>query len=52
MQEKFTISFCTCIYESLGAYEKTLHKNIGDTMYNDNLEFLALDYNSKDGLEE
>lgn len=46
------MSFCTVCMNRLEHLKKTLPKNIEDTMAYGNFEFVVLDYNSKDGLEE
>ncbi len=52
MLKKFKISFCTVCMNRLEHLKKTLPKNLKDTMTYGNFEFVVLDYNSKDGLEE
>ncbi|RKN76899.1 glycosyltransferase family 2 protein [Ulvibacterium marinum] len=52
MTKKLKISFCTVCMNRLEHLKKTLPKNIEDTMTYGNFEFVVLDYNSKDGLEE
>lgn len=52
MPKKFKISFCTVCMNRLEHLKKTLPKNIKDTVTYGNFEFVVLDYNSKDGLEE
>ena len=44
------ISFCTVAMNRLSHLKKTLPKNIKDNSNYKNLEFIVLDYNSKDGL--
>ena len=50
--EKYKISFCTVCMNRLHHLKKTLPKNIKDTLPYKNFEFVLLDYNSKDGLEQ
>lgn len=46
------ISFCTTCMNRLSYLKQTLPKNLADNMDYENLEFVLLDYNSSDGLEE
>jgi hypothetical protein len=48
----YNISFCTTVMNRLHNLKETLPKNIEDNKEYPNLEFVILDYNSKDGLEE
>ena len=50
--KKNRISFCTVCMNRIEHLKQTLPKNIEDNIAYGNLEFLLLDYNSKDGLEE
>jgi hypothetical protein len=50
--EEVSISFVTRCMNRLHDLKETLPKNIQDNKNYKNLEFLILDYNSKDGLEE
>lgn len=52
MHNKTKISFCTVCMNRLHQLKKTLPKNIEDNASYGNVEFLVLDYNSNDGLEE
>ena len=47
-----TISFGTVCMNRLHHIQKTLPKNIADNISYPNVEFVVLDYNSSDGLEE
>ena len=47
-----TISFGTVCMNRLHHIQKTLPKNIADNINYSNVEFVVLDYNSSDGLEE
>jgi len=47
----YKISFCTTCMDRLYNLKETLPKNIEDNKDYYNLEFVVLDYNSKDGLE-
>ncbi len=49
---KQKISFCTVCMNRLDHLKQTLPKNIKDNIGYGNVEFLVLDYNSSDGLEE
>ena len=46
------ISFCITCMNRLHHVQKTLPKNIEDNYLPDDVEFVLLDYNSKDGLEQ
>lgn len=46
------ISFCTVCMNRLHHLKETLPKNIIDNSLYSNLEFIVLDYNSSDGMEE
>ena len=46
------ISFCTVCMNRLQHLKQTLQANIDDNKDYENLEFVLLDYNSKDGLED
>jgi len=46
------ISLCTTCMDRLHDLKETLPKNIEDNKYYPNLEFVILDYNSTDGLEQ
>lgn len=48
----YKISLCTTCMDRLFDLKKTLPKNIEDNKEYSNLEFVILDYNSKDGLAE
>ncbi len=48
----YKISFCTTCMDRLYNLKETLPKNIEDNEEYPNLEFVVLDYNSKDGLEK
>lgn len=48
---KFKISFCTVSMNRLYHLRETLSTNIKDNLDYPNIEFLILDYNSKDGLQ-
>ncbi|MGZ7107528.1 MAG: glycosyltransferase [Methanobacterium sp.] len=49
---KYKISFCIAIMNRLHHLKHTLLQNIKDNEDYDNLEFIILDYNSKDGLND
>ena len=49
---KHKISFCTVCMNRLTYVMETLQKNICDNADYDNLEFVVLNYNSRDGMEE
>ncbi|MGB4774939.1 MAG: glycosyltransferase family A protein [Daejeonella sp.] len=49
---KYKVSFCTTCMNRLQHLSKTLISNINDNTGYENLEFILLDYNSSDGLEE
>lgn len=51
-QEKLKISFCTVVMNRLDHLSKTLPKNIQDNLSYGNVEFVVLNYNSKDGLDD
>ena len=46
------ISFCITCMNRLKHLQETLEKNILDNFLVDEVEFVVLDYNSQDGLEE
>lgn len=48
----YKISFCTTCMNRLSYLKQTLPQNLADNMDYDNLEYILLDYNSSDGLEE
>ncbi|WP_165852009.1 glycosyltransferase [Mucilaginibacter terrenus] len=48
----YTISFCTAIRNRLHHLRQTLPKNLADNAAYPALEFIILDYNSNDGLEQ
>ncbi len=48
----YKISFCTVSMDRLHHLKQTLPQNIVDNLGYPNVEFVLLDYNSKDGLEE
>jgi hypothetical protein len=50
--KNYRISFCTTCMDRLQNLKETLPKNIEDNKNYNNLEFVLLDYNSSDGLEE
>lgn len=50
--KKYKISFCTVCMNRLHNLKETLQRNINDNEDYDNLEFVVLNYNSKDGMEE
>lgn len=50
--ETYKISFCTTVMDRLYNLKETLPINIDNNKYYPKLEFVILDYNSKDGLEE
>lgn len=52
MTKKLKISFCTVSMNRLHHLEKTLPKNIKDNLSYSNLEFVVLNYGSKDGLDD
>ena len=52
MQRKLRISFCTVCMNRLHHLRETLPKNIADNISYSNIEFIVLDYNSKDGLKD
>ena len=49
---KYKISFCTVCMNRLHHLKKTLPKNIKDNRSYGNIEFVVLNYNSKDKLDE
>jgi len=51
-KKNFRISICTTCMNRLEDLKQTLPKNIEDNLGYNNVEFVLLDYNSKDGLEE
>ena len=50
-QKPLKISFCTTCMNRLEHLQKTLPKNLADNADYENLEFVILDYNSDDGLD-
>jgi hypothetical protein len=46
------ISLCTVVMNRIHHIKKTLPKNIKDNSHYKNIEFVVLDYNSQDGLEQ
>ncbi len=46
------ISFCTACMDRLHHLQQTLPRNLADNRDHDRLEFVLLDYNSSDGLED
>ena len=52
VNKHYRISFCTTCMDRLYNLKKTLPVNIEENKYYTNLEFVVLDYNSKDGLED
>jgi len=52
MDARFKISFCTVVKNRLHHLKETLPKNITDNSDCDALQFVVLDYNSTDGLEQ
>ncbi|MBE8721365.1 glycosyltransferase family 2 protein [Sphingobacterium pedocola] len=48
----FRISFCTTCMNRLSYLKQTLPQNLADNMDYENLEYVLLDYNSSDGLED
>ena len=48
----YKISFATVCMNRLHHIRQTLPKNIADNSDYENVEFILLDYNSSDGLEE
>ncbi|RYY36114.1 MAG: glycosyltransferase family 2 protein [Sphingobacteriaceae bacterium] len=52
MKPNFKISFCTVCMNRLHHIKQTLPANIADNEGYDNVEFVLLDYNSTDGLED
>ncbi len=52
MNSKYKISFCTVSMNRLYHIKQTLLKNIRDNISYGNIEFVVLDYNSKDNLFE
>jgi glycosyltransferase involved in cell wall biosynthesis len=50
--KKYKISFCTVCMNRTEHLKLTLPRNIRENLHYGNLEFLVLDYNSTDGLEE
>ncbi|WP_136468918.1 glycosyltransferase family 2 protein [Flagellimonas onchidii] len=51
-QKKYKISFYIVCMNRLDHLKQTLHKNIEDNISYGNVEFILLNYNSKDGLDE
>jgi hypothetical protein len=51
-QSGLTISFCIVCMNRLHHLQQTFLKNINDNMGYEQLEFVLLDYNSQDGMEE
>ncbi len=52
VSKQYKISFCTTCMGRLYNLKETLFKNMEDNKSYPNLEFVILDYNSQDGLEE
>ena len=53
MKEKTKkIAFCITCMNRLHHLQQTLGKNLQDNFLPDDVEFILLDYNSKDGLEQ
>ena len=52
IQPKKKIAFCITCMNRLHHLQQTLEKNIQDNYLPNDVEFVLLDYNSKDGLEE
>jgi hypothetical protein len=52
MNTDLTISFCTMCMNRVHHLKETLIKNIKDTLPDANVEFVVLDYNSKDGMDQ
>lgn len=52
LNRKYSISFCIVCMNRLHQLRDTLITNISDNEYYQELEFLVLDYNSQDGMEE
>lgn len=52
MKNNKKISFCITCMNRLSHIKQTLEKNIEDNFLPDDVEFVLLDYNSSDGLEE
>lgn len=50
--KKYKISLCTVCMNRLYQLKETLPKNISDNLEYGSLEFVVLDYNSNDGLED
>jgi hypothetical protein len=50
-KKKYKISFCITCMGRKNHLEKTLLKNINNSISHKNVEFVLLDYNSKDGLD-
>lgn len=50
--KKYKISFCTVCMNRLHHLKQTLPKNINDNLGYGNIEFVLLNYNSKDDLDE
>ena len=50
VERDYKISICTTCMGRLSCVQQTLEKNIKDNSDYDNIEFVLLDYNSKDGL--
>jgi glycosyltransferase involved in cell wall biosynthesis len=46
------VSLCTVCKNRAHHYKKTILKNIHDNIHDSNVEFILLDYNSQDDLEE
>jgi hypothetical protein len=51
MPSQLKISFCTTSMNRLHHIQETLHKNINDNLGYDNLEFVLLNYNSSDDID-
>lgn len=52
INKKYKISFCTVCMNRLHHLKKTLPKNIEDNISYGNIEFVVLNYNSKDALDK
>ena len=51
-KEKYKISFCIIVMNRLEQFSNTILQNIIDNKDYENLEFIILDYNSRDGLAQ
>lgn len=52
VEKYYKVSFCITCMDRLSHLKKTLRKNINNNQDYPNLEFVLIDYNSADGLEE